>query len=115
MMTSAILISTSENSTTLWICELRCITVTENNISQMVKIEESENFHRRRRMTSSLKMATFLEKIFCQKAPHPPPSGIGFNLAPKLLDLDFVRSSLTVTAQKANTCSPWTPCFDLFF
>ena len=69
MITSAILISTSENSTTLWICELRCITVTENNISQMVKIEESENFHRRRRMTSSLKMATFLEKIFCQKHP----------------------------------------------
>ena len=69
LMTSSILISTSENSTTLWICELRCITVTENNISQMVKIEESENFHRRRRMTSSLRMATFLEKIFCQKHP----------------------------------------------
>ena len=69
MIMSAILISTSENSTALWICELGCITVTENNISQMVKIEESENFHRRRRMTSSLKMATFLEKFICQKHP----------------------------------------------
>ena len=39
----------------------------ENNISQMVKIEESENFHPRRKMTSSLKMAAFLEKFFLGK------------------------------------------------
>ena len=25
-------------------------------------------------------------------------------------DLGFVCSSLTVTTQKANACSPWTPC-----
>ena len=50
-MTSAILISTSENSTALQICILECITGIENNISQMVKIEKSENFHLRRKMT----------------------------------------------------------------
>ena len=37
----------------------------------MVKIEENENFHPRRKMTSSLKMAAFLEKkIFFPKAPY---------------------------------------------
>ena len=36
----------------------------------MVKIEESENFHPRRKMTSPLKMATFLEKIFLPKIPY---------------------------------------------
>ena len=30
----------------------------------MVKIGESENFHPRRKMTSSRKMAAFLKKIF---------------------------------------------------
>ena len=64
---SAILISTSENKTTQLICKLGCITGIENNISQMVKIEESENFHPRRKMTSSLKMAAFLQKKFFAK------------------------------------------------
>ena len=32
----------------------------------MVKIEENENFHPRRKMTSSLKMAAFLEFFFAQ-------------------------------------------------
>ena len=27
-----------------------------------------------------------------------------------LLNLDFLFLSLTVTTQKPNTCSPWTPC-----
>ena len=30
----------------------------------MIKIEESENFHPRRKMTPSLKMVAFLEKNF---------------------------------------------------
>ena len=33
----------------------------------MVKIEESENIHPSRKMTSSLKMAAFLEKILFAK------------------------------------------------
>ena len=36
----------------------------ENNRSQMVKIEESENFQPRRKMTSSLKIVAFLEKNY---------------------------------------------------
>ena len=35
----------------------------------MVKIEESEHFHPRRKMTSSIKMAAFLENFFGQKHP----------------------------------------------
>ena len=66
-MTSAISISTSENNTTLQICKLKCITGIENNISQMVKIEESENFHPRRKIKLSLKMAASLEKSFFAK------------------------------------------------
>ena len=27
-----------------------------------------------------------------------------------LVSLGFISSSLTVTTQKANACSPWTPC-----
>ena len=67
IITSAILISTSENNTTLWICKLGCITGIENSISQMVKIEQSENFHPGRKMKSSLKMAAFLKKYFTPK------------------------------------------------
>ena len=36
----------------------------------MVKIEESENLHPRRKMTSLLKMVAFLEKIFLPKTPY---------------------------------------------
>ena len=36
----------------------------------MVKIEESENFHPRRKMTSSLKMTAFLENFFFPKTSH---------------------------------------------
>ena len=54
----------------------------------MVKIEESENFHPRRKITSLLKIAAFLEKnLFAknivynlaagQKAPNTHPPGIG--------------------------------------
>ena len=46
-----------------------CIRGIENNISQMVIIEENENFHPRRKVTS-LKMMAFLEKIFCLKKPY---------------------------------------------
>ena len=42
----------------------------ENNISQMVKIEESEHFYPRRKMTSSLKMAAFLEIFLLPKTPY---------------------------------------------
>ena len=36
----------------------------------MVKVEESENLHPRRKMTSSLKMVAFLEKNFLPKTPY---------------------------------------------
>ena len=36
----------------------------------MLKIEESENFHPRRKMTSSLKMAAFLEENLLPKTPY---------------------------------------------
>ena len=69
-MTSAISISISENNTTLKICKLGCMAGIENNISQMVKILKSVNFHPRRNITSSLKMVAFWEKfVFYQKNP----------------------------------------------
>ena len=37
---------------TINICKLGCITGTKNNISQMAKIEGSETFYPRRKMTS---------------------------------------------------------------
>ena len=36
----------------------------------MIKIEESENFNSRRKITSSLKMATFLAKNILAKTPY---------------------------------------------
>ena len=86
--------------------QLRCITGIENNISQMVKIEENENLHPRKKMTSSLKMAAFLENFFTRnnlyksqlgtqnfrfiaavvkkllqfESSRGPPPGIGLNL-----------------------------------
>ena len=69
MMTSSILISTSENNTTLSICKLGCITGIENNTSQMVKIKESENSHTRRKLTQSLKIVAFLENFFLPETP----------------------------------------------
>ena len=56
MIKSGISILASENNTKLYICKLGCITRIENSVSQMVKIEERENFHPRRKMTSSLRM-----------------------------------------------------------
>ena len=63
-MTSAILISTPENNTPLRICKLGCITGIENNISQMVKIEESENFHPKRKRRHHSKWRPFLKNFF---------------------------------------------------
>ena len=67
---SAILISTPENNTPLRICKLGCITGIENNISQMVKIEESENFHPKRKRRHHSKWRPFSKNFFLPKTPY---------------------------------------------
>ena len=42
----------------------------DNNKSQKVKIEESENFHPRRKMTSWMKMVVFFNFFCVQKTPY---------------------------------------------
>ena len=73
----------------------------------MVKIEESENFHPRKKKTSSINIAAFLEKFFLPKTPNINVRKVVKISGSQLLWLKSYYNFNPAAGQKDPPSPPW--------